>query len=340
MSEEKIKPSYDEKRQVLGEIYPLSTPFTVILDVSERCNFRCNYCFRGQEDKEKWGYAAGGELMRDETFRLAIDQIKDFPEQVKQISLSNHGEPLCNPRVPDMVRYIKERGIESRVSIHTNAAMLTEEYARNLADSNIDRVVVSLQGLNSKKYKESCGANIDFETFYRNIQILSQNKKDTQLYFKIMDVALDDGEEAEFYEKFLPIGDRVFIEHIVPIWKDVDLSGIREKKKMKNKYGQEFPIQESCALIFNTIVVSPVGDVYPCTQLLTPYKLGNIQEHSLVEFWNSRQRKELLIRQCEGKNPNICSECYIKQNSIFSMEDCIDDYRQDILNRIITTISY
>ena len=30
---EKIKPSYDENRQVLGKIYPLSTPFTVILDV-------------------------------------------------------------------------------------------------------------------------------------------------------------------------------------------------------------------------------------------------------------------------------------------------------------------
>lgn len=198
---EKIKPSYDENRQVLGKIYPLSTPFTVILDSSEVCNFRCNYCFRGQDDKSKWGYAVDNKLMDDDIFHIAVEQIKDFPEMVKTISLSNHGEPLCNRNIPDMVRYIKNQGITSKISIHTNAAMLDEEYAKDLADSNIDRIVISLQGLKEAKYREICKAQINFDEFYHNIEVLYENKKNTQICYKIMDSVLDKGEE-EFYRCF------------------------------------------------------------------------------------------------------------------------------------------
>lgn len=342
MLEDKRKPSFDAQRTILGKIYPLSSPFNVIVDASEVCNFRCGYCFRGQEDREKWGYARKAVFMEWDLFTRAVSQMEAFPEPVRQISLSNHGEPLCNRRVPDMVRYIKRRGIKSRVSIHTNAAMLDEDYSRDLADSDIDRIVVSLQGLSARKYKEVCGADIDFDRFYHNLTVLFENKKNTQIYFKIMDVALESGEEEKFYEMFAPIGDRVYVEKIVPIWKEVDLEVLREntaresqtESAIYNKYGEGFPKQECCPLIFHTIVVSPPGDVYPCTQLLTPYVLGNIRRNTLAELWECEERKELLIRQCKGNNPEICRDCFILQNSIYAPEDMIDDYRDEILERI------
>lgn len=332
-----IKPSFDTKRQTLGKIYPLDTPFNVILDASEACNFRCEYCFRSDSDRNNWGYAGNNRLMDRGIFEKAVEQIKEFPQEVKQISLSNHGEPLCNRKVPEMVQYIKQQGIRSRISIHTNAAMLDEEYAIELADSGIDRIVVSLQGLSTEKYKEVCSADIEFEKFYQNLTALYKHKKNTQIYFKIMDVALDEGDEQKFYEMFSPIADRVYVEKMVPIWKDIDLSAISKNKtdeRLQNKYGESFTKQECCPLIFHTIVVTPAGDVYPCTQLLTPYKLGNINEQQLVDLWNSDTRKELLIRQCKKDNPDICKDCFILQNSIYSKEDMIDEYRYEILRRL------
>ncbi len=343
MKSEKIKPSYDSNRSILGEIFPLSTPFNVILDVSEVCNFRCGYCFRGQDDKSKWGYASRLDCMEWGLFEKAVDQLKDFPEEVRQISLSNHGEPLCNRKVPDMVRYIKSKGIGSRVSIHTNGTMLDEEYARDLADSDIDRIVVSLQGLTAEKYREICRANINFESFYHNLSVLYQNKKKTQIHFKIMDIALENGEEEKFYELFSTIGDRVYIEKVVPIWKDVEISSSEtgdEAVLLYNKYGDRFRKQECCPLIFHTTVVVPNGDVYPCTQLLNPYTLGNIQEQTLVKLWNSSKRRELLVAQCEKNNPDVCRECFILQNSIYTAEDMIDDYRDKILERILGEQGY
>lgn len=327
-----IKPSFDVNRQVLGEIYPLDTPFNVIIDIAEICNFRCNYCFRSDDNKTNWGYAKDARLMDWETFTKIVEQIKEFPEEVKQISLSNHGEPLANRRLPEMVRYIKNQGIKSRISIHTNASLLDEDYAIELGESGIGRIVISLQGLTADKYKNICGFKIDYEKFYNNLRVLYEHKRDAQIDIKIADVALDDGEEHLFYDKFSLIADRVFVERIVPIWSGVDIPS--EDVSTKNKYGEIFPHQECCPLIFHTIVITPNGDAYPCTQLLSKNKLGNISENSIKNMWNSSERRSLLMRQCTGQNPEICKNCYILQNSIYSKEDMIDDYRKQIYKRL------
>lgn len=154
VSQVKNIPSYDRNRQVLGKVYPLAAPFTVILDASEACNFRCSYCFRSSGRSEAWGdYAKRKNNMSWEIFVKAAAQMMEFPEPVKMVSLSCHGEPLCNRRLPDMVRYVKAQGFGGRVSIHTNASMLDERYALDLADSGIDKIVVSLQGLDAATYK-------------------------------------------------------------------------------------------------------------------------------------------------------------------------------------------
>ena len=327
-----IKPSYDTNRQILGEIFPLDTPFNVILDVSEACNFKCNYCFRSDQNKAHWGYAKDNQLMPWDIFGKAVEQIKEFPQEVRQISLSNHGEPLVNRKLPDMVRYIKNEGINSRISIHTNASLLDEQYVYDLADSNIDRVVISLQGLDEGKYLETCGVKINYKVFYENLKLLYKIKQDTQIHIKIANVALKENEENKFYEMYRPISDRVFIEQIVPIWKDVKIDKIQNI--VQNKYGEKFEKQQCCPLIFHTIVIAPNGDVFPCTQLMTPYKLGNIEDVSLLELWNSIMRKDLLLRQCNFENPDICRDCYILQNSIYAEEDMIDSYRGEIIERL------
>lgn len=331
-----IKPSYDVKRQVLGKLLPLETPFNVILDASEVCNFKCNYCFRSDSDKAHWGYAKDNQIMQWNLFLKAVGQIKKFPQEVKQISLSNHGEPLANRKLPDMVRHIKGEGITSRISIHTNASLLDEKYVYDLVDSNIDRVVVSLQGLDEEKYFETCGVKIDYKTFFENLSLMYKIKKDTQIHIKIANVALNENEKNKFYEMYGPISDRVFVEQIVPIWKDVKLDSISATDQ--NKYGRKFEKQQCCPLIFHTIVITPNGDVYPCTQLLTPYKLGNIKDIEIIELWNSKTRIELLSKQCKANSADICKDCYILQNSIYTEEDMIDSYREEILERLERSI--
>lgn len=333
MKSHKIKPSFDTNRQILGEIFPLDTPFTIIIDSSELCNFRCSYCFRSDTDMSHWGYAKLKNNMSWLTFEKTVAQIKEFPHAIKTISLSNHGEPLCNPQLPQMVEYIKAQGIEARVSIHTNASLLRGDMLHALARTGIDRIVVSLQGLSSSAYQKVCGHDLDFEQLIEClVKFYHEKRNNTQLCVKVADVALSEGEEQLFYQLFEDKCDRMFIEKIVPIW--MNCTQIEQKQRVKNKYGFTFDAQKMCPLIFDTIVVSPDGDVYPCTQLLTPHRLGNIHQTPLVELWNSSQRRSLLKQQCAAFTSSICQKCYIRQNSIQTKEDMLDAYRKDILNRL------
>lgn len=327
-------PSYSENRQSLGKILPIDTPLSLVIDISEVCNFKCNYCFRSNENREYWGYAKKNNLMDWDVFIKIIEQIKSFPNEIKSISLSNHGEPLCNNLIVKMIKYIKANNINSNLSIHTNASLLTFDLAIELAQSKIDKVVISIQGVNKGKYEGVCDYKIDFEQFISNIKVLYENKsEDTKLNIKTVDAALDSKEEElEFYDIFGPICDNIYIEKVVPIWK---VSDAKIENNSINKYGHIYELQDCCGLTFYTLVISPDGYIYPCTQLLISCNLGNIKKTTLKDAWNGNVRKEWLIKQLSNIRPEVCLNCYIKQNSIFSELDMIDNHRLEIRKRLI-----
>jgi len=334
----KIHPSFNCDRVKLGEILPLDAPFSVILDASDICNLKCSYCFRAQDnvvDKSQMAWGSR-KLMTWDTFILILEQISEFPEEPKKIALSGHGEPLVNKRLPDMVREIKKR-FNSVVEIHTNATLLTKEYALNLVDSKIDKIIISLQGLSSEKYREICDYTFDFESFQDKLKFLYEKKFNTEINIKISDVALEEGEKETFIGRFSLIADRVFVERVVPIWENVDyVQQVGGDNIGINKFGTYVPYIKCCSIMFYTLFISPVGVVYPCTQALMVYDLGNVYNSSLVECWNSEKRRVLLCTHLENGRAGIpnCKNCYVVQNSIIMEEDIIDSYSEKILKRL------
>jgi radical SAM protein with 4Fe4S-binding SPASM domain len=334
----KIKPSYDTNRIMLGERLPLDTPFAVILDSSEKCNFKCNYCFRSSETKDDWSYAGSNALMSMETLELAAGQLLEFPSHIKTISLSGHGEPLCNPFLPDMVVRLKEMGLTGRIDIHTNASLLMPEMAVSLAASRIDRVIVSLQGLDAASYKKTCRININFERFYDNLKRLYKQKSaGTAIHIKIADAALSSAEDERcFYRMFSPVADSVFVEKIVPLWNQTNTGKDAVTTANMNKYGESFGYIEYCPMLFYNLTVAPDGSIFPCPQIPPPFSLGNIKDTTLLDAWNSDERRNFLRQHLRKgrKNHPRCGNCFIPQNTVKVKEDIVDPYRDDILERL------
>lgn len=333
----KILPSFNKERTKLGKVLPLDTPFTVIIDSSEICNFKCNYCFRSNNDSSDVIYAKKEGLMKWNTFVEIVNQLKEFPDEVKRISLSGHGEPLCNKLLPDMVSYIKKCGLLGTTEIHTNGSLLVDEKFRHkLAKSGLDRIIISLQGLNAYSYNKISDVSLDFNEFYNSLKDFYTCSQNTIINIKIADVALAEGEIDKFYQMFSEISDRLYVEKIVPLFKDIDYSDIIARDKRINKYGNNFGEQRCCNQIFYTLVITPEGNIYPCTELDPPIKLGNIFENTLIEAWNSKVRKDFLksnlIFGC--KSNTKCKECYIPYNNVKVKEDLIDDYSNEILARL------
>lgn len=265
-----------------------------------------------------------------DVFLRATDQITAFPQAPKTVSLSNHGEPLCNPLLPKMVAYIKSLGTSARTSMHTNASLLDEKTADALVAAGLDRVVVSLQGMSAAEYQKACGVKLDYDRFFRRLRYFYEIKTTTEVCVKIVDVALQRPDE-DFYAMFSQVADRVFIEKAVPIWGAEEVAG-----DVANKYGETFQTIRCCPLVFHTLVVTAEGGILPCTRLNPPVSLRTIFETTLLKAWNSPRRVNFLKKMLiQGRHAcAACKECYIAQNSIYGHEDIIDDHWNLILERL------
>ena len=189
-----IKPNYDTKRKKLAEVIPLAAPFTVYIEQTKYCNFKCFYCIHSTRDEAGGEFRALGhreQHMDEAFFEKILRELKEFPHDgIKRIVFSGLGEPLMNPHLPEYIRMVVEAGIAGRVEIITNGLLLTPEKSRALVAAGITNINISVQGLDAAGYEETCGIRIDFERYLENLKYLYEHKGDFQIYIKAIVAAL------------------------------------------------------------------------------------------------------------------------------------------------------
>ncbi|WDC83283.1 radical SAM protein [Caloramator sp. mosi_1] len=232
-----IKPICGVNRVKLADVVPLDTPFTIYLFPTTYCNFKCNYCAHSlgiEKMKEKYGFKP--ETMSMETYNKIIQQLKEFPNKLKVLSLTGQGEPLINKNLPHMISIAKEAGVAERIEIITNASLLSNSVSNQLIDAGLDVIRISIQGLTSAKYRDICRYNLDFDELVSNIKYFYQNRKQCKVYVKIMDISLEKGEDKKFYDIFSNISDRMFIEQCKPVYDGVEYG--RKISTVTDRYGR------------------------------------------------------------------------------------------------------
>ena len=328
-----IKPICGLTRTKLSNVIPLDTPYSAFVFPTTFCNFKCIYCAHSLGDegmKEKYNFVK--ENMSLDTFNKVIEQFKDFPQKLKMLSLTGQGEPLFNKNIAKMVEIAKKANIAERIEIISNAGLLTPSLADDLINAGLDTLRISLQGLSSKKYKEICKADIDFNAFLENIKYFYNNKKNTNLFVKIMDVALEEGEEEKFYKTFGNCTDRMYIEKMRPVYNGVDKTDGMEYDA--DRYGRKINSRNVCPLPFFMLGIFPNGDVEPCDGIYKPVVLGNVNHERLIDMWNSEKLKDFWKMQLTNRfdNPK-CAVC-CAPNDVSHPEDVLDDDIDILLKRL------
>lgn len=338
---EKNVPSYCKDRQIIGEILPLNTPFTIIIDISEVCNFKCSYCFRANDLNGIENEYNLNKQMNIDDFDTIINQILEFNSKIKKVTFSGHGEPLMHKKFPEMVRKFKDLFPNVPTEIHTNGSMLNKKLSNAIIASGLDIMNISIQGVSKKKYNEICQYDIEFDKFLSEIQYLYENKTNLNLRIKIIDVALDEDEEKIFYDLFYNKCDQIYIERYVPIFENMknfeDTKSKNDNTQLgKNKFDIIVGDVNYCPLTFYEMIITPKGNILPCSNLEVPYVLGNIRDMTLKEAWTSEKRKMFLLNHLkQGFRCNsTCVNCYLPYNTIKTPEDFIDGYQEEIIKRI------
>jgi GTP 3',8-cyclase len=329
-----IKPIYGTQRTRLSSVIPLATPYSIYVFPSTYCNFKCVYCahtFPPEVIKEKYGLERANMTL--DTFRKTVDQISEFPQRIRLLSLTGQGEPLMNKNIAEMVRIAKEAGVSERIEIITNGRLLSKKMADGLIEAGLDTLRISLQGLTEKKYKEIGGVNVDFEELHESIRYFYRNKKDTELFVKIMDVALDDkDEEASFYDRFRDCSDRMYVERMLPAYSGVPITqGMRVDY---DRYGRKIEHRNVCPLAFYMLGVFPDGDVEPCDTIYKPIVLGNVHSDRLLNMWRGEKLREFWKLHLMGErrsNPK-CATCNAPDD-VSHPEDILDDDALELIGR-------
>ncbi len=329
-----IKPIYGTQRTRLAAAIPLTTPYSIYVFPSTYCNFKCVYCahmFPPEIIKEKYGLDRNH--MSLDTYRETIAQIAEFPEKIRLLSLTGQGEPLMNKHIPEMVRIAKEAGVAERIEIISNGRLLSQKMANGLIEAGLDTLRISLQGLNSQKYQDIGGVKVDFDEIHANIRYFYQNKQNTELFVKIMDVTLDPGEAALFYEKFGDCADRMYVERMLPAYAGVTLTDGMQVDY--DRYGRKITQRKACPLAFYMLGVFPEGDVEPCDTIYKPIILGNIHSDRLVDMWQGKKLWEFWKMHLRGeRHANAkCANCNAP-NDVSHPEDILDADAEELMQRL------
>lgn len=299
------------RRSILAEVLPLDTPFVVHIDVSSVCNFRCKFCFHSLGNKRLKELGFVPAIMNMELFRLTVDRIREFPSKLRRLCLIRHGESLLNKDLPEMISYAKKSGVAEMINISTNGSLLCPKMNHTLIASELDEMLVSIEGLSNEKYKEISDVNIDFERMLDNIRHFYRNKKQCALYVKIINYALNESDEKLFHDIFDNICDKASVENIVPCFRGVNYEVLKANYDI-NIMGDDFVEVDVCPQPFFQMHVFPNGNISVCNADYNEQLVfGNVRQDSLKDVWNSNELNKfrLMHLNSERKSHVYCNFC-------------------------------
>jgi radical SAM protein with 4Fe4S-binding SPASM domain len=325
-----------EKRVLLQDVIPLETPFLLYIDPSSACNFRCQFCPTGHKDIIK-DSEYRRSMMNFNVFKKVISDLGEFDRPLKVLRMNKIGEPLLNKHLPKMIKFAKESGHVEYIDLATNGSLLSHETMSQIISSGLDRLNISVEGVNREQYLEHAKVIFNFESFVDNIHWLYANKKNCEITIKIPSNYLTSEHKEIFLNIFGDYCDRIFIEELAPIWPLFDLerrAGTRLKGN-KGQYLQQLDKKDICTYIFYAMAVNSDGTVSACCpdwdQKLI---IGNVKNESLHQTWNSEKMNALRHQHLEKHRCDniVCSNC---GHLRYAQVDNIDPYREQILKKIL-----
>ena len=338
-----IAPSYDTKRTNLRDVIPLPSPYTIQIEPTRFCNFRCFFCMHHSRGTSK-------DLLKESGLNLIhldmdlydkiVNNVIEFNPAPKMINFCGIGEPLMNPRFSELIKRLRQAGYNGRIVTYTNGALLNPNLADSLIESGISEIRISLNGLTTQKFREVTGVNVNMDRYIQNIRYLYEHRKNTKIYVKIIENLFDSPDEKQiFYQMFDGIADRIYVENIIQLQRQMkNYDGITDGNQ-KNVFNEPMNRNwKTCACMFYQMHVDAEGYVYFCVSLGNPHKyaIDNVNKHSLKDIWNGDIRRNFLKINLKNGSDAIpmCVDCEGKYD-IIAKEEYLDDCAAELFNRLI-----
>ena len=296
-----------------GKIRHWGYPFTISIEPTTSCNLRCPECPSGLRQ-----FTRDTGQISPEMYHHVIDQL--YPDLFYLI-LYFQGEPYLHPLFFQMVEYARKKRIYTATS--TNAQFLTGQFAKKTVESGLDRIIISLDGLDQETY-EKYRVGGSFEKVIEGVRNLVKWKKELRsatpfiiLQFIVFrtnehqvpamrklakELGVDKLElksaQVNNYEEGNPL---------IPVTESLS----RYRMKDDGHYVINNPLYNHCLRMWRGCVITWDGLVVPCCfDKDADHRLGDLKKQSFMEIWQGGAydnfRKKIFSARSEI---DICRNC-------------------------------
>ena len=140
-------------------------PVTLEIDLTNRCNHRCSFCFYAEH------ISINKDSLDTEIIKKRLAEAKELG--TKGISFTGGGEPMIHKNYEEILIFTKKLGFD--VGTITNGSIITEKNVDVLI-KNLQWIRISLAGGDAKSYSKVQGVD-QFDKVVNNIKLLSKRKE-------------------------------------------------------------------------------------------------------------------------------------------------------------------
>lgn len=329
-----IKPRINlDDRTPLQDVIPLATPFIIFIDPASTCNFQCAFCPTGDRELIKRTQRYQGTMSYDLYCKI-IDDLALFPDKIKVLRLYKDGEPFLNKHLEDMVAYAKQSGNVPFIDTTTNGTLLKPERVKRLIDAGLDKINISVDGMNNVQYKKFTKFDFDFPQFVEHVKWLYAHKDQCEIVLKIPRELITERQQQEFYDTFGDHCDRIFIENFAPCWPGFDVAHRLGVTFEQGIYQQPVTHTDTCPYLFYSLSINSDGTASACfLDWARKLLVGDARQQALPEIWHSRAMNVLRMANLKGlrmEHP-VCSQC---GQLTHCLPDNIDAFREQLIPKM------
>lgn len=345
---EKLGKSFTQKnaeRQKLINILPVRMPLGLCIEPTNKCNFKCIQCALSLDEFNK---IVGPRMnMPIDLYKKILNDIRSMGK-LNNLNIYGDGEPLLHPDIAELVSLAKENDVAEAITITTNASLLTEKVAKNLIESRLDYLRISVYSIYDNIFKKITNTQYDADLIFNNVKQLFKIRNDRGgktpfIYVKLIDTYSKENED--FLSKYNFIADEVNIEtpmnwnsfNNIDLISNIDRHRKTNEKTLQGYYGKHniSNVKKICTTPFLSLNIKSNGDVCICiVDWNKGTKIGNISTVSLSEIWYGdtlREFRRMHIEQRKHENES-CRNCKFMYCNPDNMDDFPIEKYNEILN--------
>lgn len=259
------------------------TPLKAMVELTYRCNFRCAMCYLVD-------FRSPGELSTEEV-KDVLDQLAAMGCMVVTFT---GGEPLLRKDFFEIAEYAKAKRFAIR--IFTNGTMIDEAAADRLAAIQPLSTEVSVYGMSDETYRDVTRRSGEGECakVLEAIRMLRARNLPVQIKVPVVKQNIADLDQIQAFAQEV---EAVFVANVNITPKDNgDMSPLEhalDDEALEDYYRKYVgdkpeitmdPDGLMCNTARNSVVISPLGDVFPCVQIKR--SVGNVRNRPLRDIWN------------------------------------------------------